>query len=113
MFVYGTLRRGEVNHRYLDSAVFVGEARTDANFTLVDLGGYPGLWLGGNTAITGELFDVDLITLIRLDLFEEVPELYRRRCLEIASGVTAMVYLYPPELGRHRPVIHSGDWRRR
>ena len=113
VFVYGTLLRGQHNHRYLGLGRFVCELRTDPYFTMIDLGGYPGLVIGGHTAITGELFDVDLITLARLDLFEEVPELYRRRQLQLTSTVTAMVYLYPNERARGNPIIESGDWRQR
>ena len=49
LFVYGTLRRGEPNHRELGEARFLGRARTAPVYELVDLGSFPGLLEGGST----------------------------------------------------------------
>lgn len=110
VFVYGTLRRGEYNHHYLSSATYVGQTRTEPSFTLVDLGGYPGLLLEGSTPVVGELYDVDVTTLARLDLLEEAPEVYRRQWLHLNAEVSAMVYVIPKRFTHQAPVLVSGDW---
>lgn len=63
VFVYGSLLRGEPNHPLLAAAEFLGPAVTLPEFTLVDLGAFPGLIAGGATVVTGELFAVDKPTL--------------------------------------------------
>ena len=43
VFVYGTLKRGMSNHRWLRGQRFVDESRTLPSYRMYDLGGYPGL----------------------------------------------------------------------
>lgn len=119
IFVYGTLLRGQVNHRLLAGATYLGPHRTAPRFALYNLGAYPGLARGGGTAVTGEVYRVDGRTLRRIDRLEECPRLYRRRLLPTPYG-RAWVYLWrgpgagpaaePAPARRHRP-IPSGDWR--
>jgi len=56
--VYGTLRRGYGNNRCLGDAKFLGEFKTEPNYTLFD-GGFPVCERGGNTSIHIELFETD------------------------------------------------------
>ena len=77
VFVYGTLKRGLSNHRWLRGQTFLGEARTVAGYRMFDLGGYPGMVLeegedGG--AIEGEVWAVDAEGLRGLDKLEGVAE---------------------------------------
>lgn len=109
VFVYGTLLRGEVNHRLLQDAEWVGEHRTEPRFSLVRLGAYPGLIAGGRTAVRGELYRVDQAGLRALDVLEDYPRLYDRRLLATPFG-RAWAYLYRGSV-RDRPLIPSGDWR--
>jgi gamma-glutamylcyclotransferase (GGCT)/AIG2-like uncharacterized protein YtfP len=109
VFVYGTLLRGEVNHRLLAGARFLGEHRTDPCLTLYRLGAYPGAVRGGRTAVSGEIYRVDSATLRLLDRLEDSPRLYKRETLGTPRGA-AWVYLYRGRVGG-RPVIPSGDWR--
>jgi gamma-glutamylaminecyclotransferase len=81
LFVYGTLKRGCCNHRYLADQTFVGTARTQAGYRLYDLGGYPGIAAHGDDreGVVGEVWSVSDQALIELDRFEGVHEgLYRR-----------------------------------
>jgi hypothetical protein len=55
LFVYGTLRRDAANHRELRDATFIGRARTQPKYELVDMGGYPALLEGGADAVVGEV----------------------------------------------------------
>ncbi|MFQ5993465.1 MAG: gamma-glutamylcyclotransferase [Acidiferrobacterales bacterium] len=111
VFVYGTLLRGEANAGELVNAQYLGAHKTDAVFTMLDLGAYPAVVLGGDTAIAGEVFAVDAATLSRLDSFEDHPDEYSRIEIMTPFG-EAWIYTY-----RTTPataaVIVSGDWRHR
>jgi gamma-glutamylaminecyclotransferase len=87
LFIYGTLKRGMRNHSLLANQVFLGEYRTVPGYRLIDLGPYPGLIADDNSTGTalGELWQVDDATLSKLDVFEDVPNLYQRRAVKIAS----------------------------
>ncbi len=113
LFVYGSLMRGEPNHRLLDRARFLGPATTAPRFELADLGPYPALVGGGETAVAGELYAVGPQTLARLDRFEHHPFFYRRATIPLADGSPAEAYLMPSPAVAGYPVIASGDWRRR
>ncbi|AGA90007.1 hypothetical protein Thimo_1209 [Thioflavicoccus mobilis 8321] len=109
VFVYGTLLRGQVNHRLLADAEFLGEHRTEPCFSLYDLGAYPGLTRGGCTAVAGEIYRVDNVGLLRLDRLEDYPRLYTRDPIASPWG-RAWVYCYRGRI-RDRALIRSGDWR--
>jgi gamma-glutamylaminecyclotransferase len=109
LFVYGTLRRGQENHSQLADARFVAEVRTEPRFELVDLGGYPGLLEGGETAVSGELYELDAAHLARLDEFEDVPQLYERKLISVEDAC-AHVYVMPRDRATFAPRIDLGDW---
>ena len=111
VFVYGTLLDGEPNHRLLATAAFVGEARTEPAFLLVSLGAFPAMVTGGQTAVTGEVYEVSDETLAALDRLEGHPHFYERRQIRLADGVEVLAYLLDEEQARGRPTITSGDWR--
>jgi len=110
VFVYGTLLNGEPNHRVLAEAELVGLASTEPAF-LVDLGAFPALVPGGNTAVAGEVYKVDNATLARLDRLEGHPRFYRREPITLDSGQDALAYLQAIEQTRGQLRISSGDWR--
>lgn len=112
LFVYGTLKRGQSRHRYLEGQKFVGVARTEPRYRLFNLGDYPGLVeLLDGRSIDGELWDVDPACLRRLDAVEGCDEgLYRRaeiRLLAPHAQFTVLSYLYErtiegmPDCGAH------------
>jgi gamma-glutamylcyclotransferase (GGCT)/AIG2-like uncharacterized protein YtfP len=109
VFVYGTLLRGEPNHRKMSGARFVREARTEPAFTLVDLGPFPALREGGATVVVGELYEVSDAKLAELDLFEGVPRLYERVLVRLEDGEVVNAYVQRGAF-RTRDVIASGDW---
>lgn len=111
LFVYGTLQRGESNHEQLAGAKFVQRASTDPEFELVDLGGYPALLEDGNTAVRGELYQVEPERLAALDAFEEVPVLYVRRSIRV-GGQLAEAYVMRRAQAAAAPRIEDGTWRR-
>ncbi|MCC6737584.1 MAG: gamma-glutamylcyclotransferase [Planctomycetia bacterium] len=112
VFAYGTLRRGERSHGMLADAVFAGEARTRPEFELADLGGHPALVEGGSTSVVGEAWQVDALTLARLDAFEDVPALFRRVTITLADGRAAEAYVMPASAAGTKR-IPGGDWTRR
>lgn len=109
IFVYGTLKRGGSNHRYLAGQTFVGEARTTAGFTLYQLEGYPGLVVDptDREGVTGEIWSVDPNCLAALDELEGLAEgLYRRVVVGLLpphdrAAIEAYVYARPVD-GRAR-----------
>ena len=87
--MYGTLKRGFYNHRLLQEreAKFVGNASTREPMRLV-LGEYgiPYLMKGeGNTAVPGELWEVDDAGLDALDVLEGIDEgMYERVTMDVS-----------------------------
>jgi gamma-glutamylaminecyclotransferase len=112
LFVYGTLRRGEAGHGLLRGARLLGEAKTEPEFTLLDMGEWPAVVEGGRTAVAGELYEVDEALLLELDRYEDVPDLYLR-VERVVGGAPALIYVLRAEHGRGRLEISSGDWLRR
>ncbi|KAG7189140.1 hypothetical protein KM043_008708 [Ampulex compressa] len=87
IFVYGTLKRGEPNHKLIQEAVnghakFLGLGRTLVPYPLVIATRYnipfllkrPGL----GKHVIGEIYDVDSKMLKKLDELEEHPDFYER-----------------------------------
>jgi gamma-glutamylaminecyclotransferase len=72
LFVYGTLKRGERNHRLIADQEFLGEALTEPRYRVIDLGPHPGLVVdeANGLAVRGELYAVSDTSLAKLDAFE-------------------------------------------
>lgn len=111
VFVYGTLRRGGSNHELLAQARFLGEHWTEATFSMLDVGPYPGVVEGGETEILGEVFQVNPAQFRRLDQLEDYPRSYTRQPIATPWG-EAWIYLYRLR-GQRLPTVPSGDWFRR
>ena len=117
LFVYGTLLRGERNHRHLAHARLVDAHVTQPRFTLLDLGAYPGLVASGAPAVHGEIYEVDAATLRALDRFEGHPNLFRRGPLAGPVAGLEAYFLAPDEEARalssgRAVVLESGSFRR-
>ena len=110
VFVYGTLRLGEPNHYLLDDRALVGSVCTEPAFELVSLGAFPAMVAGGTTAVVGEVYEVDLVTLAALDRLEGHPRFYQRRPIRLADGDEVLAYLLSPEQAHGQTRIPSGDW---
>lgn len=124
LFVYGTLKRGFCNHQLLDSAEFVGEARTaECRFRLIDCGAYPALIEIPADApateplqVRGELFRITPAHLPSLDELEDEGTLYRRTTIAVsilndpaAPTIAAWTYVW---LGRSDrfPLVAGDVW---
>jgi gamma-glutamylcyclotransferase (GGCT)/AIG2-like uncharacterized protein YtfP len=70
IFVYGTLKRDNRNHRILKDSMFVGDATTVPKFTMYSNGVFPALLSTPQFHIKGEVYSVSTDMLNRLDCFE-------------------------------------------
>jgi gamma-glutamylcyclotransferase (GGCT)/AIG2-like uncharacterized protein YtfP len=112
VFVYGTLRRGFANHRFLAGARFVGPGRTVESHGLYVEAGIPYLAAReGRYPVVGEVYAVDAAILAGLDELEEHPRVYARRpapvVLDDGRRLTAWVYFANEPLGTP---LASGDF---
>ncbi len=113
MFVYGTLLRGESNHRVLEGAELLEETVTEEGYQLIDLGAYPAMCRAGDGVVVGELYAVSRDTLAKLDRLEEHPEYYQRVELRLSDGRMVLTYTMRAEKLASARRIESGDWRKR
>lgn len=110
IFVYGTLRHSQANHHLLEGGQYLGPHRTPPRYTMLEVGGYPGVISGGRASIVGEIYRVDEQTLRNLDRLEDHPRLYTRELIPSPYG-RAWMYLFRGAT-RDRSAIPSGDWCR-
>lgn len=126
VFVYGTLRRGDVRDitRLHPAPQFVGMASVAG--VLYDLGPYPGVVLGGPARVAGEVYAISAELERQLDVIEEVwPQQtgeYSKQVVRVqlalgqapaASGALALdclVYEINPARTAGHAVISGGDW---
>lgn len=113
--VYGSLRKGLGNHTTLGNAPMVGVTKTNPEFTMVNLGGFPGVVKGGVTSITLEVYKVTNSTIEQnLDWLEgyEGPNnennFYNKELIDTEFGKAYIYYLNSDIEGD--PIVESGDW---
>ena len=123
-FVYGTLKRGYGNSERLfgtsKTAKFIKEVETAPKYTLLDLGAFPGVVEGGETAVKGELWEVsDAETKKRLDRLEgyrgknDPNNLYNKDTIEI-DDKPAIIYLFNRFTNfplQTDLIVESGEWK--
>jgi len=80
LFVYGTLKRGERNHRLLAGQEFVGDGLTAPRYRLYDRGPYPCLVEAptDGEAVRGEIWRIESRLFSVLDELEGAPHLFKR-----------------------------------
>lgn len=96
VFVYGTLKKGESNHRLLKDQEFLGTYKTTPEYRMYDYGFFPCLKedAGHGISIEGELYKVDSLTLRRLDVLEGIStQMYKRDTINL-EGFTEKVQAY-------------------
>lgn len=124
LFVYGTLMRGEIRHKFIREADPACIILAETRGRLIDFGEYPGLVsvTDGENRVQGEFCRFHSVEqlLEPLDKVEDFRgygkpgSLYRRvlRCIGVGDGRVrkAWTYVYrgPNE---DAPTIASGDWR--
>lgn len=111
VFVYGTLKRGHSNHQLLDRAEFLGEAVTKPEFTMLDLGFFPGVIKHGRTPIYGEIYRVDQRQFQALDRLEGYPDFYGREQIDIPGrNETPWMYILPVKYMGQNTEVDGGIW---
>lgn len=110
VFVYGTLKAGHPNHGPLEGAEFLGRCYIEGEFTLLDLGWYPGLVAAGQGKVFGEVYRVDDDMLHAMDLLEGHPNFYERH--KVATPwKKAWTYFLPVEYADENDVVRDGCWK--
>ena len=116
VFVYGSLKRGFVNHHLIARAKFLGVGTTRPRFAMLNLGRYPGV-VRGNVAIGGELYLVPRPLMGGLDRLEANGRVYRRELVPITTAtgtIQAWIYIYLLARGDEKTVRPTGGiviWR--
>ena len=116
VFVYGTLKKGQYNHRVIGGATFIADTATvDSDYTMYHLGGYPGVVQnGGKDRIYGELYEVNDVIFNKLDGLEGYPDFYDRKIIKTEHG-EAWIYIYNHANSEggvaQRNIIEGGVWK--
>jgi gamma-glutamylcyclotransferase (GGCT)/AIG2-like uncharacterized protein YtfP len=118
-FTYGTLLSNLHNHYLLEETKFLGEHKTEPEYTMHSLGGFPCVKLEGTTSIVGELYetdDEDIINSINsLEGFHSKGfkyNWYDVEEIETPYG-NAHMFVMLGDKYSDAPVIESGDWKKR
>jgi gamma-glutamylcyclotransferase (GGCT)/AIG2-like uncharacterized protein YtfP len=115
LFCSGEGMRGGAVHENLSGEAFLGEVETAPRYRFFSVRDeFPGVvdvGTGAGGSVRGELYDVDLRTLLDRFLPGEPAEL-ELGVVELTDGraVLGMV-LRPEERGRHRDITELGGWR--
>jgi len=115
IFVYGTLRKGFGNNRLLKDSRFVGDAVTVRRYGMY-ASGIP--YVHEDEAfctVVGEVYEVDIDTLLKLDRLEGHPNFYRRKtvdvCLATGNSIRADIYFHQGGVGDHMHKVVNGDYK--
>src|SRR5690606_16723824 len=115
IFVYGTLLSGEINWlHYLQYSKLLGQDTLKGNFTMVSLGGFPGVIPHGEGVVKGEVYEVDDLTYREIENLEgyhpdPTYSFYSKMPVETKYGSADMYVLSEKYLDN--PVIENGDWK--
>ncbi|MBM5799379.1 MAG: gamma-glutamylcyclotransferase [Cyanobacteria bacterium K_DeepCast_35m_m2_023] len=111
VFVYGSLKRGQANHRQIVSGVFVGPAQLQG-LALYDLGPFPMAIVSDEPThiLHGELYRVSSQLLHALDRFEGAPRLYGRQRRLLTDGRPVWIYVGRPRQVRFVDRLNDGIW---
>lgn len=111
LFVYGTLKKGFLNHHLIEEASFVGENKTTKNYCMIDLGHFPAILEKEEFGpISGETYLADEKILRAVDEFE--GKWFYRKKIQLESGKEAYAYFLSPEAIKNKyPVIKDGNWK--
>jgi gamma-glutamylaminecyclotransferase len=104
LFVYGTLKRNFSNYHLLKDSQCLGPGCTKEEYAMYE-NGIPFVFKNEPVSrIHGELYQIDDITLQRLDKLEGHPDWYCREQVEIITAskqtITAWIYFYPEKTGK-------------
>ena len=126
IFVYGTLRQNQGNHGFLQTARFLGKAKTQNKYVMHCRGYIPFVSEGQAIShIVGEVYEVDDSTLSSIDHLEgcypkrdasgefEQNSWYIRKQVMVTlqnAQTDCLVWLYFNEQETQHPIICTGDF---
>ncbi len=96
IFVYGTLKRGYCNHKYLKSSQFIGKAHIKG-YDLYDLIDYPAIvkCADDQRVVYGEVYQICEQMLHQIDQLEDEGDLYNRvQTIAYLDGQDILVSTY-------------------
>ena len=117
VFVYGTLRKGQRNdiNLYQPQPLYIGS--TWVKGQLYSRGWYPGIRLGGEQSVVGEVYQVSAQLLAQLDVLEEVAPVpsgeYQRIQMEVecvGQQLLCEIYELSAHCAEQSPRIDVRDW---
>ena len=117
VFVYGTLRKGQRNdiNLYQPPPLYIGS--TWVKGQLYSRGWYPGIRLGGEQSVLGEVYQVSVQLLAQLDVLEEVAPVpsgeYQRIQMKVECAgqeLLCEIYELSVDFAAQSTVIEEGDW---
>ena len=112
VFVYGTLKAGGSDrglNMWGDDVTYVSDGVTkEGQFSMVDLGAFPGVILGGESDISGEIWMVNSEAMRMLDDMEGYPHFYNRRKTQTSGGTAWMYYLPAQEAEDYPEIVPQG-----
>jgi|SRR5882672_955321 len=94
VFVYGTLKQGEVSHHFLEhmKARFIAKDTVVGRIVTV-LGRYPGLVPSPTGLVSGEAYEIPVTGLLTLDIYEGTDHgLYERKQVMTTGGECVWAY---------------------
>lgn len=106
--VYGSLLKGFGNHRLIQDSKYIGDGLTKPEYTMVSLGGFPGVIKNGNNSIYFQVYELDDETFKRVDRLEGHPAFYKRDIIETEYGDVWMYFLDESYLEHEK--VESGNW---
>lgn len=116
VFVYGSLKKGYWNHDYLNVATtkFIGDGELYGH-SLYHVANYPGMVKSSNPneTVHGEVYDINLITLKKLDQLENEGRTYKRVSVLVNVGgiiCNVYTYLYLPEITPDMKKVEGNNW---
>jgi gamma-glutamylaminecyclotransferase len=114
IFVYGTLKKGFINHWRLKDSRKIGDGWVYGELYSVYSNSLPILKASDVSKVYGEIYEVSLKTLRRLDKLEGHPGWYRRTRVFATLGYEVLeveVYVFQGHKNQHWHRIANGIWK--
>lgn len=120
LFVYGTLKKGHINHKLLGDARRIADGYTVKAFLMMDAGEFPVVFEEANSraarlSVAGELYEIEDHLLVTLDQLEDLGGMYDRGIFQIrtATGtvVPAIMYVGRPQYWKNIPTLEVAKAR--
>jgi len=111
VYVYGTLRQGEINHTRFLRGLEPITTQHIGGFSMYTRGAFPIVVPSDNTNdIVVELYEVSAGTMKNLDRLEGYPHFYNRKIVKTPDGRDAWIYYLERRPHGGDTHIESGDW---